>query len=367
MQKTFKYRLFPKKSQQTKLNNTLEICRQVYNKTLAIRKELWEAKQESLGLYDTNKLLTSWKKDRPDFGDVYTQVLQNAQERVDLALKAFFRRVRAGEKLGYPHFKGYGRYDSFTFKQHGFKLDGDLLALSKIGNVKIKLHRSLEGKIKTLTVQRDRLGKWYACFSCVVEPEPLPLVEKFVGIDLGLTTFATFSDRGKIERQRWFKQEEKELGRVQRRITKLSKGSPERKKAIMVLNHIYTRITNRRNDFSHKESLKLVNSYQLIVFEDLSIQDMQENGQKAINKGIADVAWNQFVQHTITKAEETGRVVVLVDPKNTTQLCSGCGATVYKDLHTRIHNCPYCDLKLSRDINAAINILRRGLASLAKA
>lgn len=365
MRKTFKYRLRPTKAQRTKLNNTLEQCRWVYNETLGQRKQLYEAEKKSLCLYDNNRMLTLWKAARPELKDVHSQVLQNVQERVDLAYKAFFRRVKAGEKPGFPRFKGFGRYDSFTFKQSGFAIcDNARLRLSKIGAVKIKLHRPIEGEIKTLTVQRDRLGNWYACFSCLVEAKRLPSTDKVVGLDLGLTTFGQLSDGQQIIRQRWFKQDENDLKRIQRQVSGLKKGSPERRKAILALNHVHQRIAQRRKDFAHQQSRKLVNTYQIIVFENLDIVGMQSNGKKTINKGVADVAWNQFVQSTVAKAEDAGRTVVLVDPRNTTQLCSGCGQIVKKELPQRVHDCPFCGLKMSRDLNASINILRRGLASL---
>lgn len=364
MRKTFRYRLNPTKSQRSKLNQTLELCRKVYNDTLALRKDSWEQEQKSLSLYDTNKVLTGWKAERPELKDVHSQVLQNVQERVDLAFKAFFRRVKAGDKPGFPRFKGYGRYDSFTFKQSGFKLSGSRLTISKIGDVKIILHRPTEGQCKTLTIQRDRLGNWYACFSCVVEPKPLPVSSEMVGIDLGLTTFATLSNGETIERQRWIKRDESDLKRIQRKISKLDKGTPERRKAIQALNHVHTRIKNRRNNFAHQESRKLVNRFGLIVFEKLDIDGMQTNGNKTINKGIADVAWGMMLNFSAYKAEYAGRGYLRINPKGTTQDCSGCGETVPKDLSIRIHHCPNCGLKIGRDLNAALNILARGLAGL---
>lgn len=355
--------MFPTKAQRTGLNQTLETCRQAYNSTLNLRKQAWEVEQKSLSLYDTNKALTGWKANNPELCEVHSQVLQNVQERVDLAYKAFFRRIKAGYKNGFPRFKGFGRYDSFTFKQSGFKL-GERLTLSKIGDVKIKLHRAIEGTIKTLTIQRDSVGNWYACFSCEVEPRLLPPSVEIVGIDLGLTTFATFSNSETIERQRWMKQDEKELKRIQRKVSKLDKGTPERRKAIKALNHVHTRIKNRRDNFAHQESRKLVNRFGLIVFEDLNIQDMQQSDNKVINRGIADVAWGQFVNHTSRKAVEAGRGVVLVDPRGTTRQCSGCGSVVPKDLSVRVHHCSNCGLKIGRDLNAALNILGRGLTSI---
>lgn len=317
-----------------------------------------------MSLYDTNRILTGWKAERPELKDVHSQVLQNVQERVDLALKAFFRRVKAGDKPGFPRFKGYGRYDSFTFKQSGFKLSGSRLTISKIGDVKIILHRPLEGQCKTLTIQRDRLGNWYACFSCVVEPKPLPVSADMVGVDVGLSKFATLSTGEQIQNPRFLKRDESDLKRIQRKISKLDKGTPEHRKAIKALNHVHTRIKNRRTNFAHQESRKLVNRFGLIVFEKLDIKDMQSNGNHRINKSIGDVAWNQFVQFTASKAVEAGRAVVQVDPRNTTKLCSGCGSIVPKDLSVRTHTCPDCGLVLDRDHNAAINILARGLAGI---
>src|ERR1044071_1910975 len=148
MRKTMKYRLYPTKHQQRLLDETLDICCQVYNQTLAHRKEAWEQRQEALSLYETNTMLTQWKRERPALSQVHSQVLQNAQERVDLAFKAFFRRCKAGDKPGYPRFRGPGRYDSFTFKQSGFALQDGLLKVSKIGAIRLVLHRPIEGTIK---------------------------------------------------------------------------------------------------------------------------------------------------------------------------------------------------------------------------
>ena len=156
--KTFKYRLQPSKSQRTKLIRTLELCRWVFNETLATRKNTWEQEKKTLSLYDTNKLLTLWKQEHTELVSVHSQVLQNVQARVDLAFQGFFRRVKAGEKPGYPRFRGYGRYDSFTFTQSGFKLLDQGVLLSKIGILKMIQHRPIEGRIKTLTVQRDAVG-----------------------------------------------------------------------------------------------------------------------------------------------------------------------------------------------------------------
>ena len=362
MRKIFQFRLNPTHHQNTLLNQTLETCRWVYNETLATRKNAWEQEQKSVSLYDTNKFLTSWKKDKPELSQVYSQVLQNVQERVDLAFKGFFRRVKLGEKPGYPRFRGYGWYDSFTFKQYGFTLADNGLLLSKIGAMKIIQHRAIEGKIKTLTIRRNRVGNWYACFSCEVEPTQLPTSEKGVGVDVGLESFATLSTGEKIENPSFFRQDENELAKVQRKLSKAEKGTPEWAKRRKAVCHIHQRIANRRKDFAHKLSRQWVNAYGIIALERLSGKGMLQN--HCLAKSISDAAWNQLSLFTQYKAENAGRECVLVDPRNTSKKCSRCGTLVEKNLSVRVHDCPVCGLKIDRDENAAINILALGLESL---
>ena len=200
MLKAYKYRIYPTKSQRTMMERTLDLCRWTYNQTLAYRKDSFEKEGKSISKYETNALLPDWKSDKPELSDVFSQTLQNVQERVDLAFKAFFRRVKAGEEPGYPRFRGRGWYDSFTYPQKGFKLDSGKLHLSKIGDIKIKLHRQIEGRIKRLTIRRAPTGKWFACFSVELDDLPKPPWKdgSIVGIDVGLASFATLSNGEKI-------------------------------------------------------------------------------------------------------------------------------------------------------------------------
>ncbi len=164
---------------------------------MAIALDAWEQDERNADWYETKRLIPVYKKTvRPTLSKVYSQVLQNVTERVDLAFKAFFRRLKSGETPGFPRFKGYGRYDSMTYAQSGFKVDGEWLDLSKVGRLWMVLHRPIEGKIKTLTIRRSSTGKWYVCFSCEVETEALPPTDKVVGIDVGLETFATLKGWG---------------------------------------------------------------------------------------------------------------------------------------------------------------------------
>lgn len=367
MRKTFKYRLNPTPAQRTALQRQLDCCRWVYNKALETRKTSWEERQESVSKYDTVKMIPIWKSEHEWLKDGHAQAMQEALNRLDLAFRAFFRRVKSGEKPGYPRFRSKDRYDSFTYPQEKSNwrfLDNGRVRLSKIGNVKIKLHRPLVGECKTLNIQRDAVGNWYACFSCIVESNPLPPTNQVVGVDVGLTHFATLSDGSQIDNPRFFRKDEKALAAVQRRLSKEAKGTPGYRHRKRAINHVHQRIANRRRDFAHKTARKLVNQYQLIAFEKLNIIDMKDGNHRGMNKSIGDVAWNQFVQFTTSKAEDAGRSVVLVDPRNTTKACSNCGEIVPKALSVRVHVCPKCDLVLDRDHNAALNILARGLAGL---
>jgi putative transposase len=362
--KAYKFRLYPTKSQRTKMERTLDLCRWTYNQTLAYRKKAWEEEGKSVSKYETHNLLPAWKEEKPELNVVFSQTLQNVQERVDLALKAFFRRDKAGENPGYPRFRGKGWYDSFTYPQMGFKIRNGKLYFSKIGDIKIKLHRQIEGKIKRLTIRRTATGKWFACFSVEIEDLPLPPWKDgpVVGIDVGLESFATLSNGEKIPNPRFFREEEKELARVHRKLSKAQKGTPERKKALKVVERVHERIANKRYEFAHQVSHNLVDRFGLVVFEDLNIKGMVHN--HCLAKSISDVAWNMLVTMTSYKAANAGSMVVLVDPRNTSKMCSRCGILVEKSLSDRVHNCPQCGFSMDRDWNAAINILRLGLQSV---
>jgi putative transposase len=199
-----------------------------------------------------------------------------------------------------------------------------------------------------------------------VEPDdPPPKTGLSTGVDVGLKSFITLSNGEHVDNPRFFVHEEKALAKAQRKLSRVEKGSPERAKALKVVHRVHERITNKRDDFVQKLSLKLVESYDLIAFEDLNIRGMVKN--HCLAKHIADAAWNKLIITTSYKAEWAGKRVELVNPNRTSQICSGCGQVVQKDLSERVHSCSFCGLILDRDHNAAINILRLGLQSVAKA
>lgn len=368
--KTYKYRIYPTKAQATQLTKQLELCRWLYNKTLETRKTAYETEGKSVGHYDAIKMIPGWKIEKPALKTVHSQVLQNVSTRVELAYQAFFRRVKAGEEPGYPRFKGYGRYDSMTYPQYGngVRLDGNTLNLSKIGSVKVKLHRELCGTPKTVCIRRDAAGEWFVTFSCECEAKPFPDEPRRVGVDVGLQSFATLSTGEKIANPRFFKSEQDALAKAQRRMEKHAKGTPERTKRRKIVSRIHARITNKRTNFAHQVSRRLVNEFGVIVFEKLAVTEMMANHTQVfsnkLNKSIADVAWSQLAQFTAYKAEDAGRLFLQVDPRNTSKKCSRCQSIVPKDLSVRIHDCPHCGLVLDRDHNAAINILALGLQSV---
>lgn len=361
MQRTYKFRLYPTKEEQKNIQLALERCRLLYNRLLAERIAAHKQTGQSLTYYEQKATLPERKRYISELKNVHSQVLQNVVERLDKAYQAFFRRVKNGENAGFPRFKPASQYNSFTYPQSGFSIEGKQLVLSKIGDIRIRLHRQLQGTIKTCTIMVKN-GKYYACFSCVVESGHLPASEKQIGIDLGVSQLAVTSDGERIESPKFLRKSEEKLKRKQRAVSKKKRGSNRRCKAVRDLARFHEKIANQRRDYAHKESRKLINTYGLIAFEDLNIQGMVKNHHLA--KSIADSGWNQLIHFVTYKAESAGRQVVQVNPSGTSQQCSSCGEIVKKTLAVRVHQCPACGYVADRDENAAINILKLALQNV---
>jgi putative transposase len=359
--KAYKYRLYPSKAQVTRMNGTLALCCELYNAALQERRDAYRLERKSIHYIAQANQLPEIKAARPELNEIHSQVLQDVLKRLNKAFDGFFRRLKTKHKAGFPRFRSRSRYDSFTYIQSGFALKDGKLRLSKIGDVKIKLHRPIAGKVKTLTITRSATGKWYACFSVEMEAQALPKNSKSVGIDVGVTHFATLSNGEQIANPRFFRTDEKALARAQRKLSVEKKGTAKRAASRKAVARIHERVTHRRRNFAHQLSRALVSSFGVIAFEDLNIKGMVKNHHLA--KSIGDASWSQLVQFTSYKAENAGGKVMLVDPRNTSQMCSGCGEIAIKDLSERVHNCS-CGVVLDRDYNAALNILARGLASL---
>jgi putative transposase len=358
MIKTFCYRLYPSKPQARLLHSTLETCRRFYNQCLAERRDAYQQRGESVGKYQQLAQVKELKALNPYAKGIHSHVLQLAVTGLDKAFQAFFRRVKAGQTPGFPRFKGRNRLSSFGFKEYGngFKIDGRRLRLSGIGRVAVRWHRPLDGAIKTVRITR-RAGKWYACFACEVEAAPLPEAGQDVGIDVGIASLITTSRGEKVGHPGWYRAEQRTLRVLQRRVARRKKGSHNRQKAVVALQRQHERISNRRKDFLNKLAHQLIASNDRIALEDLRIANMVRNRHLA--KSILDASWGYLVQHLTSKAAEAGRVVLLIDPRNTSKTCSQC-EHIFESLSLtdRWIDCG-CGLSIDRDYNAAINILKR--------
>jgi putative transposase len=354
----YKFRMYPNKQQDAQLDLTLNTCRHLYNLALADRKNAYEQQGTSRTYEDQAAMLVAEKRDG-NFKGVFSQVLQDVLRRLDKTFKAFFRRVKNDEKPGYPRFKGQGWYKSFTYPQAGFKIDGSRLTLSKIGAIRIFKHREVEGKIKTCTIKKDYLGHWYAILVAEI-PDPESVEPKTViGVDVGLKSLVALSTGETIEYPGYYIQAQKKLAAAQRNLSRKKKGSANRKKARIKVARLHQKIQHHRDEFLHQVSRKLVDSADIIVFENLNISGMLKNHHLA--KHIQDHSWGKLIQFTQSKAAKAGKVVGLVDARYTSQKCSQCGIMVPKTLAERTHACPKCGLEMDRDLNASINIRTLGL------
>jgi putative transposase len=339
----------------------LDRCRELYNAALQERRDAYEMAGAEITRYMQSGELPGIKEDCPEFKQVGSQVLQDVLKRVDLAFQAFFRRVRAGEKPGYPRFKSYNRYDSFTYSQAGWTLsDNDgRLVLTGIGALKVRWSRPIQGTIKTVTIHRSA-DQWHVCFSCVLDvPQPEAPDRPATAIDVGLEYFATLADGSHIDNPRYFREAEDVLAPRQRSRDRKKRGSKHRRRANLLVAKAHRRIRNKRLNFHHEKARKIVNRYGALAVEGLRVKNMVRNPH--LSKSIADAGWSQFLTILTTKAEEAGLVVVVVNPAGTSQVCSGCGRPVPKTLSERWHTCPYedCGLSLQRDHNSAREILNR--------
>ena len=410
--KAFKYRIYANKHTTEKLHWVLDRCREVYNAGLQERRDAYElavkrhpnyfddearkqlTREHAIGYYEQKRELVEIKELRPEYQEIASHVLQDVILRLKYAFDGFFRRVQNGEQPGYPRFQGRNRYNSFCYPDGaGWKLDAKEcpadkkgrvkvnLRLTKIGPVKLHLHRDMIGTIKTLTIKREG-EHWYAIFSCEIgKPEPLPTSYEDVGIDLGVAHFAALSNGEFIDNPRHLRKAEKQLAQAQQDLSRKKKGSHRRKKAVQRVATYHRKIANQRKDFQHKISHKLVSQYQVIVFEDLQVKNLTKapapkqdeamgqyfpNGASAkagLNTSILDAGWATFTEMVSVKAAWAGRTVLFVNPFMTSQRCSRCGAVVKKDLSERWHRCS-CGTELDRDTNSAKLILNLGYKQL---
>ena len=361
MRQAFIYRLYPSRTQERTMESILTTTRSFYNSLLAKRTQAWEERGERVTKVQQLRRVKERKATNLYAASVHSHILQVVADDLDKAFLAFFRRVRTGEKPGYPRFRGANRWTSFGLKElgNGFKLDGRRLKVSGVGRLPVRWHRPIEGDIKTVRISK-KAGKWYAAFSCVVpDKEPLLATGTSIGIDVGLTHLLTTSEGDTIENPRWYRTEQATLRIIQRRIARRKKGGSNRGKAVAQVQRQHERIGNRRKDYLNKLVHRLVQSHDLIAIEDLRITNMACNHH--LSKSILDAGWGYLASHLTRKAACAGRAVCLVDPSYTSKTCSGCGERFTREitLSVRWVTCHACGISLDRDHNAASNILKR--------
>lgn len=383
MRISYQYRLRPTQAQREIIDNTLSLLRHQYNYQLAQRFNWYEQNRCSIDrcslicylpeLKDQptkasqEKSLVQLKKDRPWYKKVHSQVLQSVCDRVDQAFERWLKGDCNGKKSGKPRFKGIGQYKTFTYKQfrqHHFV--GNKITLSKIGDVKVIVHRPLPSGflIKTVSVTKKQDG-YYVTLS--LDNKEVPTIKpdfdanNIVGIDVGLIDFYVDSDNNRVAAPKYLRKAERQLKSTQRKASRRKRGSRRHLKAIKKLSIQHKKVADTRKDFHFKTAKKLLNKYDVVVVEKLNIKGL---ARTRLAKSINDAGWGQFLTILTNKAVgeacakriNAGLLVIAVNPNGTSQSCSHCGHVVKKPLSQRTHNCPVCHVSLCRDLNAARNI-----------
>lgn len=350
---SYKFRIYPNRTQITVLENQFQLCRWLYNSALEHRIIAYKNMGKNIYYKNQAAELPEIKEQFPQFNDVYSQVLQDVLKRLDKTFNQFFKRIKKGDKIGFPRFRGKERFNSIKYPQTGFKIIGSKIKISKIGCLKIKLHREIKGDIKTCSIIK-RGNQWYVNITVKQLPKNIhKSVSTPIGIDLGLENFAVLSNGDIINNPRYLKQSEEKLNNLQAKYSNY-RGLNTKKR----LSTLHRKISNQRTDFLHKQSRLLVDKYGLIVYEDLKINKMTRG---IFSKSIHDAGWGKFIYMLKYKAESAGVYTIGVNPKNTSQICSSCGAFVKKEIYERQHDCPVCGISINRDLNASLNILRSGI------
>lgn len=364
MIRTYKYRLYPTNAQDRALDFLLWQGRNLYNAALEQRINTYRETGKGVTYTQQWAYFRDQRHTSPDtLGKLNATCVQQMLRRLDKAFGAFFRRLKAGEKPGFPRFKGRNRFHSLEYRYaDGCKVRFDAqerarLYVQNVGEIKIKYHRPLPAgaQIRHIIVKRSN-RKWYVCLMLELpDPEPIAVGDPAVGIDMGLESLLALSDGTLIENPRWLRVSLAKLRVAQRRLARRQKGGVRRRKAAAQVARLHERVANQRRDFWHKLTRQLVTNYSLVGLEDLSLGFMTHNHHLALSAH--DAGLGEFRQLLAYKAEEAGVQVVTVNPAYTSQACSECGAIVEKSLSVRVHRCPHCGLILNRDLNAARNIL----------
>jgi putative transposase len=358
--RAYKYRFYPTSEQAQILAQTFGCVRVVYNWALHTRSTAYKERGEKLFYNQLAALLPALKQERPWLKDVSSVPLQQSLRNLDKAFKNFFE-----DRAKYPTFKKKQNAQSATYASNAFKWDSAALTLAKMdAPLDIHLHRPLpkNSKPSSVTISKDCAGRYFVSLLVEEDIEPLPVVNSMVGIDLGLKSMVVLSTGKVVGNPRFFRRDEKKLAKAQRRHAKKKKGSKNRNKARIKVARVHARITDRRRDYQHKLSTRIVRENQVICLESLAVKNMVKN--HCLAKSISDVGWGEFVRQLDYKSQWYGRTLVKIDrwyPSSKT--CHTCKYVLEElDLEVRTWECPACKTIHERDTNAARNILAEGLS-----
>ena len=360
----YKYRAYPSKEQKETLNRQMFLSKDLYNLLLEKSKEYYKETGKTLTEYRMNVWITQIKKEKPEFAELHSQVLQNVSKRVSDAYRHFFRRCKEKKqgknvKVGFPRYKKF--VSSLTYPQtNGFKIEKKNAELSKIGSINFVNHRGIEGTIKTLTIKKTKSQEWYITIAVERKDKPFASNGKGkVGMDLGITQYVALSDNTIRQNVKITKHQRNHARVLQQDISRKEKGSHNRNKAAIRFAGYSEHIAKIRQDCLHKLSHNLVHSYSFIAYEDLEITNMVKNHRYA--RSINECSWGNFTQMLQYKAESAGCVAIKVNPQYTTMTCSNCGNVQKISISQRAFVCEKCGMRKDRDINSSVNIRDRAL------
>jgi putative transposase len=361
--RAYKFRFYPTDEQRVILAQTFGCCRFVYNWGLSTRKAAYREQGQSLSYTDLAAMLPALKQHYPWLSDVSSVPLQQALRHLDRAFVNFFEG-----RTHYPTFKKKQNAQSATYASNAFTWDGKSLTLAKMDEpLNVQWHRPLpkEAKPSSVTITKDSAGRYFVSILIAEHIQPLPVTPKMVGLDLGIKSMVALSTGETVGNPGYFAKDEKQLAKAQRRHARKKKGSKNRHKARLKVATIHARISDRRRDYQHKLSTRIVHENQVICVESLAVKNMVKNHSLA--KAISDVGWGEFVRQLEYKSKWYGRTLIKIDrfyPSSKT--CSACQHVLDSlPLDRREWVCPECGVLHDRDTNAARNILAEGLSASA--
>ncbi|MEV0401831.1 transposase [Actinoallomurus sp. NPDC050550] len=386
MRRSYKFLLRPTRHQQIAFAACLRDHRQLYNAALEHRCTAYRKAGVTVRYGDQSGELKYIRADDPGGQGRWSFSSQQATlRRLDKAFAAFFRRLKAGHKPGFPRFKGQGWFDTVEWPKDGDGCRWDsqpehpratYVRLQGIGHVRVHQHRPLRGRVKTIAVKREG-SRWYVVLSCEDVPtQPLPSTGAVAGIDMGVASLITTSDGEHVTNPRHLEASTGRLAKAQQDLARKKRGSKRRRKAVARVAALHTKVRRQRIDGAHKTALALVRVYDVIVHEDLRIANMTRSAsgtlkepgrnvaqKSGLNRSILDAGWRVFLTVLAHKAESAGRELIAVEPRNTSRTCSRCGYCAADNRRTQAKfACRACGHAAHADVNAAVNILRAGLA-----